>query len=339
MPDTANGMPPDRRPPDRRPLHRLPPAHRPSDSVVRQAIVWWAKLQSGVADLRDQESCSAWLAEDPAHRLAWDRLQAIGQDARRVPSALAHTALNAPASRGRRAALRGMLSIAGVAVTGWAGYRHAPWQRLVADFSTDVGERRSLALADGLRVTLNSDTAVRVNVSGNARNIDLLRGEMLVAAELRPGIEALRVDTGYGELRAERARFDLRRTALGSRVGVYEGSVALLRHGVLTHVNAGERLAYADDAETRRGASDPDRLAWVDGMVVAKEWRLDDFAEYLARQRVGVIRVDPAVASLRLSGVFPLDDAERALKALEPALPITVTRHTQYWLQVGPREI
>lgn len=315
----------------------------PADPVVRQAIAWWATLQSGQADANDRESCNAWLAEDPAHRLAWDRLQAIGRDARRVPAALAHSALahpvlNTPSSRGRRAALRGLLAVAGVAVTGWAGYRHAPWQRLVADFSTGVGERRSLALADGLGVTLNSDTAVRVNVSGNARDIALLRGEMLVLTEPRPGIEALRVDTGHGELRAERARFDLRRTDPGSRVGVYEGSVALLRQGVLTHVTAGERLAYAEDAEIRRGASDPDRLAWVDGMVVAKDWRLDDFAEYLARQRVGVIRVDPAVASLRLSGVFPLDDAERALKALEPALPITVTRHTQYWLQVGPRE-
>ena len=48
-------------------------------------------------------------------------------------------------------------------------------------------------------------------------------------------------------------------------------------------------------------------------------------------------RGDPAVGGLRLSGVFPLDDAERALRALEPALPIVVSRHTQYWLQVGPR--
>ncbi|QVQ24147.1 FecR domain-containing protein [Achromobacter deleyi] len=319
MPDAADGMPPD--------------------PVVRQAIVWWAKLQSGLADTHDRESCSAWLAQDPAHRQAWDRLQAIGRDARRVPAALAHAALNAPASQGRRAALRGLLAVAGVAATGWTGYRHAPWQRLVADFSTSVGERRSVALADGLRITLNSDTAVRVNLSGNARGIDLLRGEMLVQAEPRPGVEALRVDTGYGELRAERARFDLRRTGSGSRVGVYEGSVALLRDGVLTHVNAGERLVYADQGEVSRNASDPDRLAWVDGMVVAKDWRLADFAEYLARQRVGVIRVDPAVAELRLSGVFPLDDAERALRALEPALPIAVTRHTQYWLQVGPREI
>lgn len=329
MPDARNGMPAD---------GRSSSDARPPESVVREAIAWWTRLQSGIADARERESCRDWLAQDPAHRVAWDRLQDIGRDARRVPAALAHTALNAPASRGRRAALRSVLAVAGVAATGWAGYRHAPWQRLVADYSTGVGERRALALADGLRVTLNSDTAVRVNVSGNLRGIDLLRGEMLVQAEPRPGVQALHVDTGYGELRAERARFDLRRTAEGARVGVYEGSVALLRHGVLTQVSAGERLAYADGGEVRRGASDPDRLAWVDGMVVAKEWRLDDFAEHLARQRVGVIRVDPAVASLRLSGVFPLDDAERALKALEHSLPITVTRHTQYWLQVGPRD-
>jgi len=331
MPDAAgaaNGAPLDGR----------APAGPPSDAVVREAIAWWTRLQSGVADAGEQQSCRDWLAQDPAHRVAWDRLQAIGRDARRVPVALAHTALNAPASRGRRTALRSLLAVAGVAGTGWTGYRHAPWQRLVADYSTGVGERRALALADGLRVTLNSDTAVRVNVRGSARDIDLLRGEMLVQADPRHGVQALRVDTGHGELRAERARFDLRRTADDVRVGVYEGSVALLRQGGLTPLSAGERLAYADDADLGRAAADPDGLAWVDGMVVAKEWRLDDFAGYLARQRVGVIRVDPAVAHLRLSGVFPLDDAERALKALEHTLPITVTRHTQYWLQVGPRD-
>ncbi|MNV67284.1 fec operon regulator FecR [compost metagenome] len=202
-----------------------------------------------------------------------------------------------------------------------------------------MGERRSVALADGLNITLNSDSAVRLHLSGNARGIDLLRGEILVNAESRPGIGALRVDTGYGELRVERARFDVHRTGEGSRLGVYEGSVTLWRDGEWTQASAGERLAFADDGHVGRHASDPDRLAWVDGLVVAKDWRLDYFAQYLARQRVGVIRVDPAVADLRLSGVFPLDDAERALKALEPALPISVTRHTQYWLQVGPRQV
>lgn len=71
--------------------------------------------------------------------------------------------------------------------------------------------------------------------------------------------------------------------------------------------------------------------------MVGKDWRLARFAEYLVRQRLGVICVAPAVADLRLSGVFPLYYADRALKALEPVPPIGGTRHTQYWLQVGPR--
>ncbi|MFY0475756.1 FecR domain-containing protein [Achromobacter marplatensis] len=310
----------------------------PPDPVVRQAIAWWAKLQSGLASAHDRESCAAWLQADASHQQAWDRLQVIGRDARRVPAGLAHAALNAPPSQGRRAMLRGLLAFTGVAATGWAGYQHAPWQRLAADLSTGVGERRTAALADGLHITLNSDSAVRLRLSGNVRGIDLLRGEMLVSTDSRPGIDALRVDTGYGEIRAERARFDVRRTGEGSRLGVYEGSVALWRDGVWTHAAAGERLAFANRGLIDRDAADADRLAWVDGLVVAKDWRLDYFAQYLARQRVGVIRVDPAVAALRLSGVFPLDDAERALKALEPALPIAVTRHTQYWLRVGPRQ-
>ncbi|ADP14988.1 FecR family protein 8 [Achromobacter xylosoxidans A8] len=309
-----------------------------ADPVADQAIAWWVRLQSGMAGVGERQSCEAWLAQDPAHRQAWDRLQRISQDARRVPAALAHSALSAPRSNGRRAVLRGLLAIGGTAVTGWAGYRHAPWQRLAADLSTGVGERLAVAVADGLHITLNSDSAVRLHLQGDARGMDLLRGEVLVRTEMRPAMAALRVDTGHGELRAERARFDLRRTAEGARLGVYEGSVVLLRAGVATHAEAGERLEFSGHGEVGRRASDPDRLAWTDGLVVAKDWRLDYFAQYLARQRLGMIRVDPAVAGLRLSGVFPLDDAERALKALEPALPIRVTRHTQYWLQVGPRE-
>ncbi len=319
-----------------------------ADPVVEQAIAWWVRLQSGMEGAAARRSCEDWLAQDPAHRQAWDRLQRISQDARRVPAALAHSvlahsapghaALAAPRSNGRRTVLRGLLMIGGTAVTGWAGYRHAPWQRLAADISTGVGERQAVAVVDGLHITLNSDSAVRLHLRGDARGIDLLRGEILVRTEPRPGLPELRVDTGYGELRAGEARFDLRRTARGARVGVYEGSVVLLREGVATHADAGERLAFGGRGEIHRRASDPDRLAWADGLVVAKDWRLDYFAQYLARQRTGVIRVDPAVAGLRLSGVFPLDDAERALKALEPALPIRVTRHTQYWLQVSARE-
>lgn len=311
----------------------------PLNPVARQAIAWWARLASGVAGQDEHAACAAWLAQDPAHRAAWERLQAIGSDARRVPSGLAHAALDAPRSAGRRAALRAAFSVAGVSVALWAAYRHAPWQRLLADHSTGVGERRTLTVAQGLSLTLNSDSAVRLRLGEREQGVDLLRGEMLVRSAPPDGAPPLRIDTGYGILSAQRALFDLRRGADDARVGVYEGSVQVLREEGPIHIAAGERAAFAERGQPRRRASDRDRLAWVDGLIVAKEWRLDEFAAYLAEQRVGVIRVAPSVAALRLSGVFPLDDAERALKTLEDVLPIAVIRRSAYWLQVEPRSV
>ena len=45
-------------------LKLMPPAGRsseaaPSEAVVREAIVWWTRLQSGVADVQTRESCRA----------------------------------------------------------------------------------------------------------------------------------------------------------------------------------------------------------------------------------------------------------------------------------------
>ncbi|AHC46022.1 putative signal transduction protein [Achromobacter xylosoxidans NBRC 15126 = ATCC 27061] len=168
-------------------------------------------------------------------------------------------------------------------------------------------------------------------------DVRLLRGEILVLMRSSPLCRGLRVDTGYGTLRVENAHFDASRSHGGAQVGVYDGSVVLWRELESLRVDTGERLIYRERGEVERQRTDPDDLAWADGLVVAKDWRLDDFAEYLGRQRRGLIRVDPAVAGLRLSGVFPLDDAERALRALEPVLPVVVTRHTQFWLHVGPR--
>ncbi|NMU93953.1 iron dicitrate transport regulator FecR, partial [Achromobacter ruhlandii] len=199
--------------------------------------------------------------------------------ARRGPAARAHTALDGPATPGRRVALRNLLTLAGVGVAGWAGYRHAPWQRLAADVSTGIGERRAVAVADGLHVTLNSDSALRLRRASGARGVHLLRGEILVSAQARPGAAPVRVDTGHGVLLADNARFDVRRTPGGLQLGVYEGSVALLRDGASTQAaEAGERLSYDDLGGVEPQAADPARPARVDGRGGAPRRRPGAFA-------------------------------------------------------------
>jgi len=60
--------------------------------------------------------------------------------------------------------------------------------------------------------------------------------------------------------------------------------------------------------------------------------RLEDFTAELARYRSGVVRCDPAVADLRVSGVFSLRDTDRALENLTRGLPVDVVYRTRYWV-------
>ncbi|WZB64613.1 hypothetical protein WJ970_28925 [Achromobacter xylosoxidans] len=46
---------------------------------------------------------------------------------------------------------------------------------------------------------------------------------------------------------------------------------------------------------------------------------------------------DPYVAGLRISGSFPLADTDRALAAVERALPVQVLRYTRYWVVLRGR--
>ena len=55
----------------------------------------------------------------------------------------------------------------------------------------------------------------------------------------------------------------------------------------------------------------------------------------LGRYRTGHLACDSAVASLRVSGAFPVADTEQALAVLARSLPVRVRRLTRYWVTVG----
>jgi transmembrane sensor len=84
-------------------------------------------------------------------------------------------------------------------------------------------------------------------------------------------------------------------------------------------------------------SADGSLTAWTQGMLVADGMRLGDFARELARYRHGVVRCDPAVAQVRISGAFPLDDNRRALNMLALTYPVKVSTHLGgYWVTISP---
>ncbi len=65
--------------------------------------------------------------------------------------------------------------------------------------------------------------------------------------------------------------------------------------------------------------------------------RMQEVVAELARYRPGILRCDPAVADLKVSGVFSLRDTDEALEAISDSFPVQVRRHTRYWVTVLAR--
>ena len=61
------------------------------------------------------------------------------------------------------------------------------------------------------------------------------------------------------------------------------------------------------------------------------------FTAELARYRPGLLRCDPAVAALPVSGAFQLADTDAALTALAASLPVRIELRTRWWVSIGPR--
>ncbi|OZI74211.1 DUF4880 domain-containing protein [Bordetella genomosp. 12] len=300
------------------------------EATARQAITWWVLLQSGAASAHDRAGLQAWLHADAGHREAWARVCEVQQGVRRVPASLARAAFQ-PASPARRTALRGIAAAAVAGATGWGVYRHTPWQRLVADRSTGLGEVRKVALAPGLDITLSSDTAVQISRHGGQHQLRLLRGELLVQAKAA----SMQLDTGYGLARADHARLCARRGQRGCELQLLEGDLLLERDTDRMRIHGPQGLWLPGHGAVRRHSPDPDAAAWVDGLVVAHDWPLRVLVARLAHHRHGVIHLDPELAERRVSGVFPLFDAELALRAVGHSLPIAVQRRGPFWLSVG----
>ncbi|MBW7901770.1 MAG: FecR domain-containing protein [Rhodocyclaceae bacterium] len=317
------------------------------DGVVDAAIRWSVKIDFNRAAPETLAAFQQWLAADPLHRQAWERVGSLRGDFAKLPSRLAMSTLQAVDSRrrtdgaGRRQAMK-LLSLAGIALfAGWTARDHAPWQRLVADASTATGEQKTLRLADGTVVVLNTDSAVSADLAGERRLITLHRGEIMIATGPDDEAAARRpfwVRTPFGAMQALGTRFVVRLDDGRARVSVQEGAVELHpasgNGGAI--VRAGESRWLADNgseiAETHGFAEG----AWVDGVISAQDMRLGDLIAELARYRSGRLGCDPRVADLPVSGTFHLRNTEQALHFLAQTLPIRLTYRTRYWVNVGP---
>ena len=313
----------------------------PDTAVLEEAAGWLVRFQSETLSAADRAAFERWRGRSAAHAAAWARVEDMLRSFGQVPPDLGARTLRQLERPGRRQALR---SVAGLLLLGpaaWLAWRALPWHEWSADARTATGEQRRMQLADGTRLLLNTATAVDIQYTAEQRVIWLRAGEILLTTgkDPAPVHRPFIVRTAQGSVQALGTRFMVRDERDGIRVAVFEGAVAIrpAASDAQRVLRAGQQTVFDAERIEPESAADAAQVSWEDGMLAARNWRLADLVAELARYRRGFLRCDPAVAELRVSGAFPLNDIDAGLRLLEKTLPVRIQRMTPYWVTVAAR--
>jgi len=312
--------------------------------LIDELSAWFAKMSSGEATDADRRAFETWLDAAPERRTAHDRFQALlgvvdeGFLDHDAPEVLLDAAAPpfAPSRRRRPEGTRPLLlrsrpafataaAAAVVVVTaGWLLVQPGRYQPA----ATAVGEQRTLTLADGSHVILNTDTSLSYRMGRSARAIRLARGEAFFEVRKDPKAPFV-VAVDEGEVRAVGTAFNVRSWGGQTDVSVKEGVVA-----VRTHDGQAGRLLAGDHAVitaaglriVQRGDNTAIVDAWTQGRLVYRNQPLSVVVKDLDRYFAGRLVADGPLVDTRVSAVISLGDERAVLAALSQQLPISVSR-------------
>lgn len=313
-------------------------AHSAVDPKIRkQAADWIVKFQSGEMNENDRLAFEHWRTQSAAHRAVWQQIESVLDTFKQVTPEIGHNTLRRAGQFDRRRMIKtlGLVVIAGP--TGWLTWRYLPWESWAADIRTATGEQKSIDLADGTHLVLNTDSAVNIIMNAAERRIQLQRGEIFVTTGQDP-VAAYRpfiVQTPHGTVRALGTQFSVRRFNEFTRVAVFQDAVEIrpVRAQAVT-LQAGEQTDYHIDSTRLLQPVEIAAASWTQGMFIARRMRLADLVGELSRYRSGVIRCHPDVADMPVSGAFPLLDTDASLALLEKTLPLRIGSISRYWVTI-----
>ncbi len=144
--------------------------------ITAEAAKWLERFNSGNWSEHDQAQLDMWLAESYVNRVAYWRLEAAWSLAARVAALQPKSQNVIDRSPFLLRALKIAVSAFVMAVLGIAAANFLLPQS-TQTYTTSLGSRKTVSLADGSRIELNTDTKLRIATSSAGRKVWLDRGE------------------------------------------------------------------------------------------------------------------------------------------------------------------
>jgi transmembrane sensor len=220
-------------------------------------------------------------------------------------------------------------------------------------FTTPVGGMKTIRLSDGSRVTLNTDTRIRVLLGKKERRVDLVKGEAFFEVA-KDATDPFIVYAGDNRVRAIGTAFSVRRNSDDVEVVVAEGRVQLTTApSLLSTLEADRsRSGKVEDSATEAVAPSvaflragsiagktksqvivreqaaleaEEALRWRAGYIVFRNTTLEqavaEFNRYNTRK---ILIEDPSISTILIGGDFHPNNTEAFLALIQGGFPIRV---------------
>lgn len=325
-----------------------------SSDLYDQASELFLRRRESTWGPADQVALDARLASDPKFAQVFRRAQeswdSVGRHAS-TPELLAlreHAiarARQASARRwslpGARLAYLGKWAAAAILIVCATVWQLSPYGYEPGLYKTGFGEQKVVELSDHSHIALDARTRLRVRFSADARIVQLLEGQAQFSVAKDPA-RPFKVQAGSKTIVAVGTVFDVEYVDRQVHVAMVEGKVAVLsqdqsgsavaqeggskaNNPASIELSAGEALAIrADGASTVSPKADIEAAtAWRQGKVIFRDQTLAEAVHRLNRySRQQVIIDDPALAQMKVSGVFDAGDAQAFAEAMQAYLPV-----------------
>jgi transmembrane sensor len=211
-------------------------------------------------------------------------------------------------------------------------------------FRTAVGAVAAVPMSDGSKVTLNTDSQIRISVTGRERRVSLGRGEAFFEVAKDPKRPFV-VVAGHCRVVAVGTQFSVWREADEVRVVVTEGRVRVERNDTptrddpTTEVSAGS-IAHAGDAgvlvEHKRLGEVEETLGWRRGFLFFHDLPLGEaVAEFNRYNRARIVIDSPDIAAIRISGSFRSTNVSGFVHLLRDGFSINVAQRGEQFILGG----
>lgn len=316
--------------------------------IREEAAFWVARLSDGNLREKEKQKFHEWVKRSPYHEREIRELAKLWDGLDNLLAKDAFKAVTSSRSVLQRRPVFTLTSVFAfifmiVLIASQFIDRSFP-SRVSASYFAEIGQQKSVKLADGSHLLLNTNSQVEVNYSDNKRTIRLLKGEVFfdVAHNEKAPFVVL---AKSGAIRALGTAFSVRLTQADIAVVVTEGRVELstltnpenlenkadtlpMQPKLLMNLEAGQSARFTDRIDAVENIDTDEiekKLAWRSELLIFEGETLEQVIQDVSRYTPNEIIIrDPNLQNLRITGVFPTGKVSALMHTLDESFNIDV---------------